>query len=344
MNDHFEELIHDSIDQLTIGSTLPAGLADRARWQVRRRQYQLRAAAAAGTAAAAAIAVIAATSAGSAGTTPKSSAGPRPSPSVALLAKIERAIASKAASAPVLQIKTTFPTRLVPMPADPFSQVQAAEGGIVGTEIVWTRGNVLKLEVLDPKGQIMWIDRDTDRRMLGPGTYTHVDYLSRYWFRGQTNGFVYKKDIPRCTVLPLGPGEPQEWAPRTLAKEIRHALACGRVKVAGRQHVDGVEAIKLAFPPGLVHVNWHGIGPGRAVAHAAMWIDADSYLPLRYKSTLTLVDAKPGSGHPSAALHCDFQWLPATSSALAKLRLTIPSGFHHDQPKTVTVHVPAPHK
>lgn len=87
MNDHFEELIHDGIDQLTAGSALPADLADRARRQVRRRRHQVRAALVAGTAAAAVIAVIAATSAGPAGTASKTSMGPHPSASATLLAK-----------------------------------------------------------------------------------------------------------------------------------------------------------------------------------------------------------------------------------------------------------------
>ncbi|HXS66237.1 MAG TPA: hypothetical protein VN767_25565 [Streptosporangiaceae bacterium] len=342
MNDSLEDLIHDGIDQLTAGSTLPAGIADRARQKVRRRRNQVRATVAAGTAVAAVaagIAVIAATSAGSAGTTPKTAVAPHPAPTVALLAKIERAIASKAGSAPVLQIKTTFPAGRVPVPPDPFSTVQFAQGGIARTTILWTRGNVLKVDWFNDKGHIEMENLATQKGTRGTGT--NVDYLSRDWTQVPLNWFVYKKYIPRCTVLPLGPGEPKVWAPRTLAKEIKHALACGQVKVAGRQRVDGVDTIELAFASGHLKVPWYKMG--RAVTHQTMWVGADSYLPVRYLSTLTFAAAKPGSPR-SISTQSDFQWLPATKSALAKLRLIIPRGFRHDHPKTITVHLPARHK
>jgi hypothetical protein len=340
MNDHFEELIHDGLDQLTTGSTLPAGIAARARARVRRRQHQLRAGIAAGTAAVAAIAVIAATSAGSAGTTPKTSAVPRPAPSVALLAKIERAVAGTAGSAPVLQITTTFPAGPVPMPSDPFSTTQFSEGGEDQSSILWTRGNVVKVAMFHAKGKLDTESLTTERRDL-LGTSTTVDYNSRSWYRVSLNFFVYKWAIPHCTLEPRDPAEPRDWLPRNLAREIKHDIACGQVKVAGRQSIDGVDAIKLAFAAGHLKAPWYE--KGRAVTHQTMWIDAHSYLPLRYLSTLTYAHAKPG--HPrSASVQCDFRWLPATKSALAKLRLTIPRGFHKVHLKTVTVHAPAPHK
>lgn len=338
MNDHFEELIHDGIDQLTAGSALPADLADRARRQVRRRRHQVRAALVAGTAAAAVIAVIAATSAGPAGTASKTSMGPHPSASATLLAKIERAVASKADSAPVLEIKTTFPAGPVPMPADPFSPVQFAEGGIDRTSIMWTRGHVQKLELFDAKGKIDTASQETERGMLG--TYTSVDYHSRSWWRTQDNSFVYKNMIPKCALEPLDAALPRDWAPRNLAKEIRHDIACGRITIAGRQHVDGVDAIRLVFATGHLKIPWYEAAP--AITHQTIWVDANSYLPVRYQSTLTFAHAKPGSPR-SVSVQCDFQWLPATRSALAKLRLIIPIGFHH-HPATITVYVQKPHK
>lgn len=340
MNDHFEELIHNGIDQLTAGSTLPAGLAGRARQRVRRRQYQLRASLAAGTAAAAAIAVIAATSAGSAGPAPRHSAGTRPSATVALLAKIERAVASKAGSAPVLQIKTTFPVgKGVIVPFDPFTPDQLGAGrGVqdVRSTIMWTRGNVLKWDETEyPKGQIGWVTLLTERGTRG--TATRVDYFSRYWTQTAVDWTVDKKYLQTCDVLPRGAGDPHSWAPRTLAKEIKNAIACGqvKVKVAGRQRVDGLDTIKLAFTPGQLdpgHPEDPWNHPGRGVTHQTMWVDAHRYLPVRYLSTLTYADAKSGSGKKTVSTQSDFQWLPPTRSALAKLRLIIPSGFRHVRP------------
>lgn len=339
MNDNFEELIHDGIDQLTAGSTIPAGIAARARQRVRRRRHQLRATVAAGTAVAAAIAVIAATSAGATGTTPKTPAGPHLASSVVLLAKIEQAVARTAHSAPVLQIATTFPAGPVPVPSDPFSPVQFAEGGVDQSSIMWTRGHVLKLVTFHAKGEPDTTSLTTERGMLG--TDTTVDYNSRTWFRVQLNWFVYKWAIPHCALEPLNPAQPSDWMPRNLAKAIRHDITCGQVKVAGRQHVDGVDAIRLAFADGHLKAPWYA--KGRAITHQTMWVDARSYLPLRYLSTLTFAHVKPG--HPrSTSVQCDFRWLPATRSALAKLRLIIPRGFHQHQLKTVTIHVHPRHK
>ena len=229
MNDNFEELIHDGIDQLTAGSTLPADLAARARRNVRRRQHQVRAAVAAGTAAAAAIAVIAATSAGSAGTTPETAAGPRPSPSIALLARVERAVASKAGSEPVLQVKTTFSAgQQFPAP-DPFSAEPFYPGGTARAEIIWTRGHVFKSDLLNAKSQIVTATRTTDARKVG--TSTHVDYASRTWWRISLDWSVAGRAFhSRCLLLPIGPMRARDWSPRNLAKDIKHAIACGQAE------------------------------------------------------------------------------------------------------------------
>jgi hypothetical protein len=159
--------------------------------------------------------------------------------------------------------------------------------------------------------------------------------------RNSGSFFEYKWAIPHCALQPLNPAEPRDWLPRNLAREIKHDIACGRVTVAGRQRVDGVDAIRLAFANGHLKAPWYE--KERAITHQTMWIDAHSYLPLRYLSTLTFAYAKPGSPR-STSVQCDFRWLPATRSALAKLRLTIPRGFHPAHIKKITVHVQEPQR
>lgn len=329
MNDHFEELIHDGIDELAAGSTLPAGLADRARRQVRRRQYQVRAAVAAGTAAAAAIAVIAATSAGSAGTAPS------PSPSIALLAKVEQAVASKAGNAPVLQVKTTYSPGRQLSPPDPFSGVPYYSGGPAQGEITWTRGQVFKNELLNAKGQVVTATRTTGAGNLI--TATTVRYTSRTWWRVSLNWSRVKLSRP-CTLLPFGPSISRDWSPRSLARHIRHAIACGEAKVAGRQHVDGVDAIKLIFTTANAVVSWNG--GTQAIAHQVMWVDPHSYLPVRYRSVLTVTAAKPGVSRRPTWVQSDFTWLPVSRASLAKLQLTIPHGFRDKRPPAIYAPLP----
>lgn len=330
MNDHLEELIHDGIDQLTAGSTLPAGLAARARQKVRRRQYQLRATFGAGTAAAAAIAVIAATSAGSAGQ-PSS-----PSSSIVLLAKVEQAVASKAGSGPVLRVKTTFFGGQDLPTFDPFTAVPLYPGGKARTEFLWAQGNVVKFELLNPKGQVVIATRSAGRPNLR--TSTTVNYADRIWSRSSISRAPVKA-THSCRLMMFGPTGLQEWSPPDLALEIRHAVACGRAKLAGRQMIGGVDAIRLTFSSGSFYVTWN-----RAAAHATarqiMWIDPHSYLPLRYRSTLTIVHAGPGSGHQTTSVQSDFLWLIATKSALAKLQLTVPSGFRHAREPVIYAPIP----
>ena len=267
--------------------------------------------------------MIAATSAGSAGTTPETATGPRPSPSIALLARVERAVASKAGSEPVLRVKTTFSAgQQFPAP-DPFSAEPFYPGGTAQAEIIWTRGHVFKSDLLNAKSQIVTATRTTDARKVG--TSTHVDYASRTWWRISLDWSVAGRAFhSRCLLLPIGPMRARDWSPRSLAKDIKHAIACGRLKAAGRQHVDGVDAIKLTFST-IGIVTWAGTAPG--ILHQSLWIDPHSYLPVRYRSTLRPVHAQPGSGHRSTWVQSDFQWLAATKSTLAKLQLTVPSGF-----------------
>jgi hypothetical protein len=83
--------------------------------------------------------------------------------------------------------------------------------------------------------------------------------------------------------------------------------------VAGRQWVDGVDAIKLT-----------GHKPA---AEATIWVDPSSYLPVRLTGRVQLISGGPEK-QDAGTLTIDFRWLPPTSANLAKLTAPIPPGFH----------------
>ena len=69
-----------------------------------------------------------------------------------------------------------------------------------------------------------------------------------------------------------------------MTDEIRTALSCGWLRVAGAGQVDGVSAVKLTGTPGGVT--------------ATIWVSASTYLPVRITTTW-----------PTYVLQ-DTQWLP----------------------------------
>jgi hypothetical protein len=90
---------------------------------------------------------------------------------------------------------------------------------------------------------------------------------------------------------------------------IQDGLTCGLFTVAGRQWIDGVDAIKLT-----------GHTPA---AGTTIWVDSSSYLPVRLTGRVQLISG----GTDAATLTIDFRWLPPTSANLKELTAPIPNGF-----------------
>ena len=91
---------------------------------------------------------------------------------------------------------------------------------------------------------------------------------------------------------------------------IETGLKCGAFTVAGRQRVDGVDAIKLTGH--------------KTIPDSTIWVDPRSYLPVRLVSH----GQTAGNVAPIAiTLTVDFRWLPPTRANLAKLTAPIPAGF-----------------
>jgi hypothetical protein len=95
-------------------------------------------------------------------------------------------------------------------------------------------------------------------------------------------------------------------------QNILLGLQCRAFAVAGRQRVDGVDAIRLAGQ--------------KALAGITIWVDPRSYLPVRMTVPEHVVTGSSGTVS-SVTMQIDFRWLPPTSANLAQLTTPIPSGF-----------------
>jgi len=94
-------------------------------------------------------------------------------------------------------------------------------------------------------------------------------------------------------------------------KIIANGLSCGAFTDAGRQWVDGVDAIKLV---------------GHKAAHTTIWVDPGSYLPVRLTDQVQVIFGSTKNQHP-ATLTIDFRWLPPTKANLRELTAPIPPSF-----------------
>ena len=121
---------------------------------------------------------------------------------------------------------------------------------------------------------------------------------------------------PAVAALPLlfryglpGIGLPASTLPSPVARSLRTAVSCGTLTVAGRELVNGVEAIKLTSRPD-------------SFISETIWVDPSTYLPVR-----VVVRSAPGS--PVIEQTANITWLPPTAQNLAELTVPIPAGFRH---------------
>lgn len=95
--------------------------------------------------------------------------------------------------------------------------------------------------------------------------------------------------------------------PTTAARALRTAVSCGALTVAGRQRIDGVEAIELT--------SRHG-----SLISETIWVSPGTYLPLR-------VFVRSVPGEQGFRLTADISWLQRNPQNLDKLDVPIPAGF-----------------
>jgi hypothetical protein len=152
--------------------------------------------------------------------------------------------------------------------------------------------------------------------------YTVVSYRTRTWARqpgpgrravrvsGPRGCGQVVADLPLLFQpgLPLpGVGSSASSLPATVARDLRAAISCGTLAVAGRQRVDGIEAIELTSSPD-------------SPIPETIWVSPGTYLPVR-------VVIRPNPGTPGPWQSAEITWLRPTEQNLAKLTAGIPAGF-----------------
>ena len=148
----------------------------------------------------------------------------------------------------------------------------------------------------------------------GRGAIISVHYPSRDWM----SITVPSSELPRprgnsnrcednfLSAFAAGQNTAADWK-----QIIQAGLTCGMFTVAGREWVDGVDAITLT-----------GHKPA---AGTTIWVDPSSYLPVRLTGRVQLMSG--GTAKQGATLTIDFRWLPPTGANLKELTAPIPNGF-----------------
>jgi hypothetical protein len=289
MDTEFEELVADSMRRQAVAVAIPPGLTgmvQRARRRERQRQFAIRGVVGATVAVGTAAAAVALT------------AGPRPAQpgplkaetAAYVLRRTEKALAGPAAKTIEYDRETSHREKPAPRTAFP-------PGGVA----IWYYGELTRLESYAANGKAI----NAQVLRIGPRTFTEttVNFGPKTWWRitGPVKRIHVKLPARKC-------GSPFNM---TSPPAIRQALSCGLYVLAGRQHVDGIDAIKLAPGPLITHQH---VLPGYNV----IWVSPATYLPVRIR-------AYHAEGSRSW-IQEDFRWLPATKVNLAAFHLSV-AGF-----------------
>jgi hypothetical protein len=96
-------------------------------------------------------------------------------------------------------------------------------------------------------------------------------------------------------------------SPATVVSALRTVISCGTLAEAGRQRVDGIEAIELT-------------STRKSLISETIWVSSGTYLPVR-------VVLRPFPGTPGTGQTADITWLKPAEQNLAKLTVPIPARF-----------------
>jgi hypothetical protein len=186
--------------------------------------------------------------------------------------------------------------------------------GAATTAEEWSYGDQWRTVTYSPAGQQLYDEVSTG------SVYTVISYPARTWARQSWQGqgpaplSGPRSCGPVLGVLPLlfVPGVPGGGAlgssPETVARDLRAAISCGSLTVAGSQRVNGIDATELASRPG-------------STVTETVWVSPGTYLPVR-----VVIRPAPGqSGRPSQT--ANIAWLPPAPQNLALLTAPVPAGF-----------------
>ncbi len=307
MGTSFEDLVTDSLQRRAAAVRLPAelaALARRARRQHRRRQYVLRSGLTAVTAAGLALVVPLATT-----------AGPRQPSSTTLRTQTVADVVQHAEDSVAASGATKV--EVVHGVYYGIGQHFAAPGHTVTADATTTWSyHDSQRETAYAANDRLLLDEAVAYPALSRGSGkdavdTGVDYITRTWWRASTPSMravlfappaSCRQTLPPAAVLaPLFlPGGP------TSGPWLRYYLRCGLLRLAGRQRVAGVDAIKI-------------ISVGMPTPRQIIWVDPATYLPVQ-----SLVFTTTGNRWSVLA---DYRWLLATPGNLHQFSEPIPAGF-----------------
>jgi hypothetical protein len=317
MNTDVEDLLREGMERFTADLTAPAGLTRRAGRRLRRR-LALRSAAGAAALAAAAVVLVAVlvpgTHTGSTGS------------AVDAAYVVTRVNSALSAAEPGAIAQMTITTRST-LPGGKTETATAQE---------WSYGDQWRSVTYSSPGHPVY-----DEGFSSTGVYTLVSYLTRTWAHQPRLG------RPALLVGPVGPGSltgplararaalmhldpsgchlaraalPLQFLPglpgigfsassppSSIARALHAAISCGTLIVAGRQRVDGIEAIELT--------SRHG-----SPLSETIWVSPGTYLPVR-------VVVSSAAGAPFLQRTADITWLQPTAQNLAELTVPVPAGF-----------------
>ena len=300
MNTDVEDLLRQGMERFTADVRAPSGLIRRA---VRRRRRRLALRSAAGMAAALTAGAVA-LAVGVPG--PRHHGAGGPAVDAAYVVKRVSSALNAAGPGEIAQMTVTTHRAVTP---DGTAATTTAEE--------WSYGNQWRSVSYSPAGHPVY-----DEGFSTSSVYTLVNYQTQVWARqpglGRPVALAPHVPGPRgcepvVAALPrlFQPGLPglpfsAGTRPSTVASALRAAIACGTLVSAGRQRVDGTEAIKLTSRPG-------------SLISETIWVSPGTYLPVR------VVIRLPGMADLQRT--SDITWLRPTAQNLAKLSVPIPAGF-----------------
>ena len=188
-------------------------------------------------------------------------------------------------------------------------------GTISATAEEWSYGDRWRAVTYSAAGHLVY-----DEGVSTASVYTVVSYQAQTWARQRQAGHRAalspgpRRCAPVVAAIPLlfqpglpGPGASVGSLPETAVRVLRAAVSCGALAAAGRQRVDGIEALVLTSSPG-------------SPIPETIWVSPGTYLPVR-------VAVRPVPGTPGQWQTADITWLQPTTQNLANLTVPVPAGF-----------------
>jgi hypothetical protein len=179
----------------------------------------------------------------------------------------------------------------------------------------WSYGDQWRAVTDSAAGHLVY-----DEGISTASVYTVVSYQARTWARQREAGHPAALSpgpgscAPVVAALPLlfqpglpGPNASAGSLPATAVRALRAAVSCGDLAAAGRQRVNGIEALVLT-------------SSSASPIPETIWVSPGTYLPVR-------VAVRPVPGAPGPWQTANITWLQPTMQNLANLTVPVPAGF-----------------